>query len=67
MNNKYKIGVSDMKKNENLVFDELTEEDKKEYKELGKKSLKIRLIIFLISILEFLLYTYELYKENHIF
>ena len=56
-----------MKKNENLVFDELTEEDKKEYKELGKKSLKIRLIIFLISILEFLLYTYELYKENHIF
>lgn len=53
-----------MNKNKNLVFDELTEEDKKEYRELGKESLKIRLIIFLISILVFLLYTYGLYKEK---
>lgn len=35
-----------MNKNKNLVFDELTEEDKKEYRELGKESLKIRLLYF---------------------
>lgn len=32
-----------MNKNKNLVFDELTEEDKKEYRELGKESLKIKI------------------------
>ena len=53
-----------MSNNKNLVFEELTEEDKKEYKEFGKKSLKIRLIIFLICLSEFFVCTYELYKEK---
>ena len=53
-----------MSNNKNLVFDELTEEDKKEYKEIGKKSLKIRLSILLISLPIFLIYLYEVYKEK---
>lgn len=53
-----------MSNNKNLVFDELTEEDKKEYKEIGKKSLKIRLSILLISLPIFLIYLYEIYKEK---
>ena len=53
-----------MSNNKNLVFDELTEEDKKEYKEIGKKSLKIRLSILLISLPIVLIYLYEVYKEK---
>lgn len=53
-----------MSNNKNLVFDELTEEDKKEYKEIGKKSLKIRLSILLVSLPIVLIYLYEVYKEK---